>query len=255
MILLDSLCGLGTVRHGFFTRIGGVSEGLYAAKNCGFGSGDNPDNVARNRARCIAGLTDGGAALVTAYQVHSAEAAVVDAPWRPADAPRVDGMATTRANIALGILTADCAPVLFADPGVPVIGAAHAGWKGAIGGVLESTVSAMVSLGAELERIVAAVGPCIAQASYEVGPEFRDRFVEDDPANSRFFRDGERPDHPHFDLKGYVAMRLAGLGLAGVEVDERDTVAEEEQFFSYRRATLNGEEDYGRLLSAIMIEN
>ena len=185
MILLDSLCGLGTVRHGFFTRIGGVSEGLYAAKNCGFGSGDNPDNVARNRARCIAGLTDGGAALVTAYQVHSAEAAVVDAPWRPEDAPRVDGMATTRANIALGILTADCAPVLFADDEAGVIGAAHAGWRGALDGVLAETVRAMEALGAARARIAAAVGPCIAQESYEVGEEFPAPFVVPGKRQSR----------------------------------------------------------------------
>ena len=254
MIVLGSLARLRSVRHGFFSRIGGVSEGIYAAKNCGFGSGDNPNNVARNRARCIAEMADGGAALVTAYQIHSAQALIVDAPWQPEDAPKVDAMATNRPSIALGILTADCAPVLFGDGAARVIGAAHAGWKGAIGGVLEATVQAMVSLGAAPRRIVAAVGPCIAQPSYEVGPEFRDRFLGVDPANDRFFQDGERPDHPRFDLKGYVAERLGRLDLAEIEVDGHDTVAEEELFFSYRRATLRGEGDYGRALSAIMIE-
>jgi len=255
MILLDSLSGLASIRHGFFTRAGGVSDGIYAGKNCGFGSGDDPDKVSRNRARCIAEMTNGGAALVTAYQTHSAEALVVDAPWRPEESPRVDAMATNRPDIALGILTADCAPVLFADPQAMVIGGAHAGWKGAVGGVLEATIEAMASLGAEPHRIVAAVGPCIAQASYEVGPEFRDRFLADDRGNDRFFRDGERPDHPYFDLGGYVAARLGRLGLAGVEQDAHDTVAEEALFFSYRRATLRGEGDYGRGLSAIMIES
>ncbi len=254
MIVLDCLSGLRSVRHGFFTRIGGVSDGLYAAKNCGFGSGDKPDNVARNRARCIAEMANGGAALVTAYQVHSADAIVVESPWQPKDSPRADGMVTDRPNIALGILTADCAPVLFCDPEAGVIGAAHAGWKGADGGILESTVSTMESLGASAGRIIAAVGPCIAQASYEVGPEFRDRFLAHDRKNDRFFREGVRPDHPQFDLKGYVAAVLTGLGLAGVEIDPHDTMADEDLFFSYRRATLRGEPDYGRGLSAIMIE-
>ncbi len=255
MILLDSLSGLANIRHGFFTRVGGVSDGIYAGKNCGFGSGDDPDNVARNRARCIAEMADGVAALVTAYQVHSSAAAVVEAPWQPKDAPQVDGLVTDRPGIALGILTADCAPVLFADAEAGVIGAAHAGWKGANGGILESTVMAMESLGATPGRIVAAVGPCIAQASYEVGPEFRDRFLAHDRASDRFFREGRRPEHPHFDLKGYVVAQLEGLGLAGIEVDGHDTVADEELFFSYRRATLRGEGDYGRGLSAIMIES
>ncbi len=254
MIVLDSLARLPAIRHGFFSRIGGVSDGIYAAKNCGFGSGDKPDNVARNRARCIAEMADSAAALVTAYQVHSDRVKIVDVPWQPGDAPKVDAIVTDRPNIALGILTADCAPVLFADPEAAVIGGAHAGWKGAIGGVLHATVDAMVSLGAARHRIVAAVGPCIAQASYEVGPEFRERFLTADPTNDRFFRDGTRPDHPHFDLKGYIAARLGLLGLAGFEVDGHDTVAEEEKFFSYRRATQRGEEDYGRLLSAIMID-
>ena len=255
MILLDSLNGLANIRHGFFTRVGGISDGIYAGKNCGFGSGDDPDNVARNRARCIAEMADGVAALVTAYQVHSSAAAVVEAPWQPKDAPQVDGLVTDRPNIALGILTADCAPILFADSEAGVIGAAHAGWKGASGGILEATVLAMESLGAAARRIVAAVGPCIAQASYEVGPEFRDRFLAQDRANDRFFQAGRRPGHPHFDLKGYVVAQLDGLGLAGIEADGHDTVAEEELFFSYRRATLRGEDDYGRGLSAIMIES
>ncbi len=254
MIVLDSLARLPAIRHGFFSRVGGVSSGIYAAKNCGFGSGDDPDNVARNRARCIAEMADGAAALVTAYQTHSDRVKVVDVPWQPEESPQVDALVTDRPNIALGILTADCAPVLFCDPDSVVIGAAHAGWKGAISGLLPATVDAMVTLGASRHRIIAAIGPCIAQASYEVGPEFKDRFLAADPVNDRFFRDGERPDHPHFDLKGYVAARLGRLGLATIDVDEHDTVAEEDLFFSYRRATLRGEDDYGRALSAIMID-
>lgn len=254
MIVLDSLGRLPEIRHGFFSRIGGVSGGIYAAKNCGFGSGDNPDNVARNRARSIAEMADGAAALLTAYQVHSARVKIVDTPWQPEDSPKVDAIVTDRPNIALGVLSADCAPVLFGDPEAAVIGAAHAGWKGAIGGVLPATVDAMVSLGADRRRIVAAIGPCIAQKSYEVGPEFRERFLDADPANDRFFVAGERPDHPLFDLKGFIGARLGLLGLAAIDVDGHDTVSEEELFFSYRRATLRGEEDYGRHLSAIMID-
>ena len=254
MIVHESLNRDAAVRHGFFTRVGGVSDGLYAAKNCGFGSDDSRENVARNRARCIAELANGGAALVTAYQTHSADAVIVEAPWPPEQAPRADAMATDRPNIALGILTADCAPVLFCDPYAGVIGAAHAGWKGAHSGVLEATVNAMVSLGAKPSHVRASIGPCIAQSSYEVGPEFRDRFLAADPGTDRFFAPGDRPDHPRFDLKGYVAARLEAMDLSGVEVDPHDTVTDEALFFSYRRATLRGESDYGRGLSAIMIE-
>ncbi len=204
MILLDPLTRIAGIRHGFFTRAGGVSEGIYASKNCGFGSGDTAANVARNRARCIVELASGSATLVTAYQIHSAEAVTVTAPW-PADAsPRADALVTDRPGIALGILTADCAAVLMCDPQAGVVGAAHAGWKGAQSGVLESTVAAMAELGAEAPRIVAAIGPCIAQQSYEVGPEFRARFVAANRANDAFFAAGGRAGHAQFDLRGYV---------------------------------------------------
>ncbi|NNG05332.1 MAG: peptidoglycan editing factor PgeF [Inquilinus sp.] len=254
MIQLSSLVGLKGVRHGFFTRIGGVSAGLYDSKNCGFGSGDDADNVARNRARCVAEMAEGSARLVTAFQIHSAETLIVEQPWRREDSPSVDALVTAMPGIAVGVLTADCAPVLLCDGENGVVGAAHAGWKGAIGGILESAVAAMEELGASRPSIRAAVGPCIAQSSYEVGPEFLKRFVTEDADNAAFFRDGERPDHPHFDLKGYVARRLERLGLGGLEVASHDTVAEEDRFFSYRRATRRGEPDYGRNLSAIALE-
>ena len=254
MIQMKSLAVASGIRHGFFTRIGGVSDGIYASKNCGFGSGDDPDNVARNRARCVAEMTDGSARLVTGFQTHSADTHIVDRPWRREASPKVDALVTDRPGIAVGVLTADCAPVLLCDPENGVVGAAHAGWKGAIGGILESAVAAMESLGARRSAIRAAIGPCIGQASYEVGPEFLKRFVSDDADNAVFFRDGERSDHPLFDLQGYVAERLARLELGGIEVSPHDTVAQEERFFSYRRATRRGEADYGRNLSAIALD-
>ena len=241
------------IRHGFFTRAGGVSGGIYASLNVGFGSRDATESVRRNRERAMAAL--GGAdALNTVYQVHGHDVAVVEEAWEHGSAPRADAMVTARPGIALGILTADCAPVLFADRENQVVGAAHAGWRGAVSGVLAAAVAAMERLGANRRTIHAAVGPAIGQPSYEVGPEFPAPFLAEDGANRRFFRPSRRPGHHMFDLTGYVAARLAALGLGAVGVLERDTCAEEEHFFSYRRATLRQEPDYGRELSAIVIE-
>jgi YfiH family protein len=242
------------IRHAFFTREGGVSGGLYAALNCGFGSGDDPACVTENRARALAAADMPAESLVTAYQVHSPDVAVVQRIWRREDAPKVDAMVTDRPGITLGILTADCGPVLFADAEARVIGAAHAGWRGALTGVLQATVAAMEALGAKRARITAALGPCIAQRSYEVGPEFPAPFLAQDPGTAAFFAASARERHHMFDLPGYVAHRLHALGLGQVERLPNDTCAEADRFFSYRRATLRGERDYGRGLSAICLE-
>jgi YfiH family protein len=252
----EHLSATRRLRHGFFTREGGVSEGIFAALNVGLGSGDDQQRVRENRRRAAATLDLPGEALLTAYQVHSAKVAVVDEPWKPGSAPKVDAMVTQRRGLALGILTADCAPVLLADTKAGIIGAAHAGWKGAIGGVLEATIEAMAQLGAKPQRIVAAIGPCIAQESYEVGPEFPAPFVAEDPTNGRHFipdynKDGE--PRWRFDLSGYVSDKLERLGLAAVEALPYDTCADDRHFFSYRRACLRGEADYGRGLSAIAL--
>ena len=242
------------VRHGFFTREGGVSEGIYASLNCGLGSGDDVDKVATNRGRTMAGIDLPPQALVTAYQVHSPSVVEVEAPWTRENAPRVDGMVTAKPGVALGILTADCAPVLFADRKARVIGAAHAGWRGAVTGVLDATVAAMAKHGARPETMVAAIGPCIAQRSYEVGPEFPAPFIAADPADAGFFAPSTRAGHFMFDLRGYVAKRLAKLGVRHVHQMPNDTCREEDRFFSYRRSCLRGEKDYGRGLSVIALE-
>jgi YfiH family protein len=252
MITLDTLARPG-VAHGFFTREGGVSGGLYASLNCGFGSGDAPENVAENRARAMRGLDVAPDALVTCYQVHSPSVVEVQAPWRREEAPRADAMVTTRRGLALGILTADCAPVLFADAEAGVIGAAHAGWRGAIGGVCEATLAAMVKHGARPERVAAAIGPTIAQPSYEVGPEFPAPFLAEAPGNGDFFMPSLRKGHLRFDLGGYLERKLRGLGLGAVARAPHDTAADEARFFSWRRTWLRGEKDYGRGLSAIAL--
>jgi len=240
--------------HGFFTREGGVSEGIYASLNCGFGSRDAAERVAENRLRALAALGLDGATLCTAYQCHSARCVVVERPWPHERAPKADALATRAAGIALGVLTADCAPVLFADPDAGVIGAAHAGWRGALDGVLEAALAAMERLGARRPRIVAAVGPCIGARSYEVGPEFRDRFVAADPANAALFAPAPRDGRLLFDLAGYVLGRLERLGLGRIERVRGDTCADDARFFSYRRARRRGEPSYGRLLSAIALK-
>jgi len=241
------------VFHGFFSRKGGQSEGLYAALNCGAGSDDDPEAVIANKE--IVRKAAGAEHLVTLYQVHSAECVVVDAPFE-GTVPEADAMVTDKAGIALGVLTADCAPVLFygekAD-GSPVIGAAHAGWGGAFKGVLAATVEKMQGLGAELPSIRAAIGPCIAQSSYEVTYEFAERFVEQDDVHERFFKAAQKDGHLMFDLPGYCAARLAQAGVRQVELLDRDTYSDEDHFFSYRRKTHRDEADYGRQISVVCI--
>ncbi len=252
MIASDALDTDG-IRHAFFTRAGGVSEGLFASLNCGLGSGDAEAKVLENRCRAAAALDLAPDCLITCHQVHSPQVVVVERPWRREDRPRADAMVTRAPGVALGILTADCAPVLFADPAARIIGAAHAGWRGALGGVLEATVAAMIELGAAPQRIAAAIGPCIAQASYEVGPEFPAPFLAADAANAAFFVPAARAGHFLFALPGYVARRLARFGLARVARTGGDTAAEPDRFFSYRRSCLRQELNYGRELSAICL--
>ncbi len=253
MIESSTLAGPRQIRHGFFTRDGGVSECPFHALNCGFGAGDSVAAVAENRSLAMARLGLAASALVTCHQVHSATAVTVGEVWPAGAAPRADAMVTGQAGIALGVLAADCAPVLFADHEAGIIGAAHAGWRGALAGVVEATVAAMAELGAAPGAIRAVVGPCIAQRSYEVGPEFPAPFLDQSAANGALFAESSRPGHKLFDLAGYVAHRLSPLGLAAVEVLDHDTYSQEAQFFSYRRATHEGKTQYGRGLSAIAL--
>jgi len=252
MLTLETLDSAGGIRHGFFTRLGGVSGDIYASLNCGYGSDDDPANVTDNRGRAMARIELTGEALATTYQVHGTRVHVVIDAGSPDARTKADAMVSAAPRIALGILTADCAPVLFADPVARVIGAAHAGWRGALAGILERTVAAMERLGAHAHDVVAGIGPCIAQASYEVGPEFRERFVAAAAANAAYFTRGNGRDR--FDLEGYVTQRLGRLGLAAVEGAESDTYADRDRFFSYRRSCLDREPDFGRLLSAIALE-
>ncbi len=252
MIQLEELES-GSLHHAFFTRRGGVSTGLYHSLNCGKGSADDPASVCKNRARAMAALDLPADVLLTCHQHHSAEVAVIDADTLPASPPQVDGLVTTSPALALGILTADCAPVLFADPVDRVVGAAHAGWRGAFAGIVEATVEAMIKQGARADNIVAAVGPAIGPGSYEVGPEFPRPFLKQESSNAAFFRAGARDGHFMFDLAGYVASRLACLGLGDVLSIKSDTCADDSSFFSYRRSCLRGEPDYGRMLSCIAL--
>ncbi len=239
---------LSGVSHGFLGRRGGASEGIFASLDLGRGSnGENP-HIEENRRRAIAAVLP-GAALCTLYQIHSAEIVVVDGPFAD-ERPKADAMVTNRPGLLLGILTADCAPVLFADEQAGVIGAAHAGWKGALGGVTDATLAAMERLGASRSRIAAAVGPCIARSSYEVDNGFARRFENVEPANERFFSAG-RPGRHQFDLEGYVVSRLALAGVEHITALGMDTYADEEHFFSYRRMTHRAEPDYGRQISLI----
>jgi len=236
--------------HGFLGREGGVSTGIHAGLNVGLGSDDDRSAIAENRARAVAAVMP-GAALATVHQVHSATAIAVDAPFADDARPHADALVTDRPDVLLGILTADCVPVLFADAAAGVVGAAHAGWKGALGGVTDSTIAQMVGLGARADRIAAAIGPCIGRASYEVDEGFRTRFCEADPENERFFRDGRRADHHQFDIEAYVVARLAAVGIRRIEALGLDTYADKRRFFSYRRATHRGEPGYGRQISLI----
>jgi YfiH family protein len=245
----------GRVKHAFFTRRGGVSSGSFQSLNCGFGAGDEPDSVTRNREIAMARLGLPADRLATCYQIHSASVVIVESPWARGAAPRADGMVTGVPDIALGILTADCAPILFHDPVAGVIGAAHGGWRGAFAGIVEATVEQMEALGSVRSRIRAGIGPCIAQNSYEVGPEFPRQFLAEEAASTCYFAPAARPGHFMFDLPGYIEHRLARAGIAIVERSGHDTVAEDDRFFSYRRACLRGEPAYGRGLSAIVLES
>lgn len=242
---------LAAIPHGFLGRGGGVSTGVVAGLNVGTGSKDDRETIAENRRRSTEAVL-AGAQLATVYQVHSADAVYVSEPWRNAERPRADAMVTDRPGLLLGILTADCAPLLFADVEAGVVGAAHAGWRGALAGVTDSAIAQMEKIGAKRERIAAAIGPCIAQESYEVDANFRARFIAAASSNERFFAMGP-VGKPHFDLEGYVAARLEAAGIGCVEALHLDTYADPDRFFSFRRATHRGEADYGRQISMIAL--
>jgi polyphenol oxidase len=244
---------LGGIRHGFFTRQGGVSGGLYASLNGGIGSGDNADLVAENRARMAAAVAVEPHRLVTAYQTHSPHVVVADAPWAADARPRGDAIVTRTPGLAIGITTADCGPILLVDPAARIIGAVHAGWRGALAGIAEAAVAAMERLGAERGRIRAALGPMIRQANYEVGPDLIGRFAAEDSASERFFISAARDGHSLFDLAGYIATRLARAGIRHVEDVGLCTYSDPELFFSFRRATHRAETDYGRHVNAIAL--
>lgn len=251
-VTAEPLAPLAGVRHGFYTREGGVSTGIYASLNCGLGSRDDRALVTANRAR-VAGHLSGGEVdrLVTVHQVHSAVAVTIDRPF-DGELPKADAIVTRTPGLVIGALAADCAPILFADPIAAVVAAAHAGWRGALSGIGEATVAEMVRAGARRNRIVAVVGPCIGQAAYEVGPEFEREFLAADPGYARFF---SRPGggRPHFDLPGFVVARLAAQGLGSVSGAHPCTYENSNRFFSFRRATHQKEPDYGRQVSAIMV--
>ncbi len=247
-----ALASCGGLRHAFFTRRGGVSEGLYASLNGGLGSSDDPDRVHENRRRMAEELGVVPETLISVHQVHSPDAVIVEAPWS-GDRPKADGMATCVPGLALAVTTADCGPVLFADPHAGVIGAAHAGWRGALTGVLEATIARMEELGADRGRIVAVLGPTISGPAYEVGSDLTSRFIAADPANERFFAPNGRPGHAQFDLPAFIDARMAACGIGVVAAVRRCTYTEEEHFFSFRRTTHRGEADYGRLISAITL--
>jgi YfiH family protein len=253
MIRSPPLSALPGIRHAFFTRSGGVSQGIYASLNGGQGSRDDPASVAENRRRMAAALQVADGALVTAWQIHSATAIVAAKPWTRADAPRADAVVCATPGLAMGVTVADCAPVLLADPHARVVAAVHAGWRGALDGVIEAAVAKMVALGAEPARTAAAIGPLIRQPSYEVGPEFVARFRAGDHSYARFFAPAARDGHAFFDLPGFLAARLRRTGVGTIDDLGLDTYADEDRFFSYRRATHRGEADYGRLIAAIAL--
>ncbi|MDG2002802.1 MAG: peptidoglycan editing factor PgeF [Novosphingobium sp.] len=240
------------IAHGFLGRRGGVSTGDLSGLNTGPGSGDDMAAITENRARAVDAVLP-GARLVTVFQIHSPNCAVVTEPWDQSERPQADAMVTRQRGLLLGIVTADCAPVLLADQEAGVIGAAHAGWKGALSGVIEGTVEAMIGLGARADRIAAAIGPCIAAASYEVDEAFQERFVGAEPANRQFFQIGRR-GHFQFDLEAYVGVRLKRAGIGRVDRLDLDTYASPDRFYSYRLATHRGEANYGRQISLIGLD-
>ncbi len=240
---------LGDVPHGFLGRVGGVSTGIYAGLNCSLGSDDIRDNVLENRRRAVAAIMP-GAALARVYQIHSPDVVTVTGPIDQDNPPKADALVTDRQDILLAVQTADCVPVLFSDPKAGIVGAAHSGWKGAFTGVNEATIDAMEALGADRSHIICAIGPCIAQKSYEVDAGFFQRFADADPANEQFFLDG-KPAHFQFDIEGYVASRLAGAGISKVECTGEDTYSQPDRFFSYRRSCHRNEPGYGGQMSLI----
>ncbi len=253
MLIEANSLSLKNIRHGFFTRQGGVSVGLYATLNGGVGSRDDAANVAENRARMAASLGVEPQSLLTAYQIHSPQAVVVAAAWTPQERPRADGIVTRTPGLAIGVTTADCGPILLADPGAGVIGAAHAGWRGALTGIVEATVAAMEQLGAQRSQIRAALGPMIRQHNYEVGPDLITRFAAEDSDSQRFFVAAPRQGHALFDLAGFIGMQLARAGIQHFEDLGLCTYANSERFFSFRRSTHQAETDYGRHVNAIAL--
>ena len=247
----EALSKIPGINHGFFTREGGISEGDYASLNCGLGSQDDPEHIKVNRSRVAESLKVETGQLVTAYQIHSPKAVRIMGSLSEKNRPKADALVTDKPDLAIGVLTADCTPVLFADPAHGVIGAAHAGWRGALGGILESTVKLMESIGAARENMITAIGPTISWAAYQVGPEFLDTFMEEDQESDPFFRDDSVTGRFQFDLPGYVEHRLRRIGPHRITNSNLCTYSEEAHFFSYRRATHRNESDYGRQISAI----
>jgi hypothetical protein len=255
MLQAPSLSKLPRVRHAFFTRSGGVSDGVYASLNGGIGSNDAPEKVKENRARMAASLGVAPERFLTPYQIHSPDVVVADASWTQETRPRADALVTREPKLAIGVSTADCGPLLFADAEAGVIGAAHAGWRGAFTGVIEATLAAMETLGASRGRTAVALGPTIRQPNYEVGPEFVDRFLAADADNARFFLPSARAGHAMFDLTGYIGERARRAGVEIFEDLGLCTYADPERFFSYRRMSQRGEPDYGRHINAIALDD
>ncbi|MPZ38244.1 MAG: peptidoglycan editing factor PgeF [Rhizobiales bacterium] len=253
MLHAASLASLPGIRHAFFTRAGGVSGGVYESLNGGVGSSDTPEHVAENRARMATALGVQPERFLTAYQIHSPDVVTVEQPWTPDARPRADALVTRTPGIAIGVSTADCGPILFSDADARVIGAAHAGWRGAFTGVIEATVAAMERCGAHRNNIIAATGPMIRQPNYEVGPEFVARFKADSAVNQRFFTPSAKDGHAMFDLAGYIAAHLANAGIRHVEDIGRCTYADPATFYSYRRSVHRNEADYGRHINAIAL--
>jgi len=255
MIASSLLSAIPGLRHAFFTREGGISGGVYAALNGGLGSNDDPAHVAENRRRMAEQLGVAPTHFLNVHQIHSPDALIATGPWEPGMArPKADALVTHAEGLAIGITTADCGPILLVDPKARVIGAAHAGWKGALTGILESTIDTMEKLGADRAGMVAAIGPLIRQQSYEVGPEFVERFIEADAENARFFLPGERNGHAMFDLAGYIRMRLENAGVLMIDDLGIDTYSDE-RCFSYRRSVHRKEPDYGRHVHSIVLES
>lgn len=251
--ILHPLLDLPEINHGFFTRLGGVSEAPYLSLNAGAGSKDAPEAVAENRRRIASAFNQTPERLLTCYQVHSSRAVAVDGPWATDQRPEADGLVTRTSGLVIGALSADCAPILWADPVNGVVGACHAGWKGALHGMIEAEYDALIAQGAQHDHLRAVIGPCIAQASYEVSADYETTFLENDADSGAFFLMGDTPDKRWFDLPGFCLMRLKRLGLTQIAATGHDTCAQADLFFSNRRTFKQGEADYGRLISAIAL--